>query len=243
MYQNTAAVIAGSRHTAGEVPAAHRSKVVWIPENAIDPKRFNRIARPYDGGPLRAVFIGRLVPYKGADMLVEAAAPFLRDGKMRLDIIGDGPMRGALTAQVQSLGLADRVIFHGQLPHEAVQDIAAECHILPFPSVREFGGGVVLEAMALGIVPVVVDYAGPGELVGPETGYKIPIGSRGDIVSELNDTLAGILKSPDALADKASAARARVAADFTWHAKALQVGRVYDWVLGKETDKPVRLTG
>ena len=239
MFQSAAAILAGSRHTESEIPTSARSKTIWIPENAIDPDRFNRVAAPYAGqGPLRGCFIGRLVPYKGPDMLLEAALPLLQQGRLHLDIIGDGPMRPALEELVAEKGIRDAVTFHGMLAHQAVQDVAAKTQILTFPSIREFGGGVVLEAMALGIVPVIVDYAGPGELVDDSVGYKIPIGSRQSIVTELGVTLEKISADPSQLEVKAAAARARVASTFTWSAKAEQIAQVYDWVLGATQNRP-----
>ena len=232
------AILCGSRHTQGEIPAEHAHKTVWLPENAVDLSRFNLVA-PQDGtGPLRGCFIGRLVPYKGPDMLLEAAAPLLRDGRLVLDMIGDGPMRGALEAQAAELGIAKAVTFHGNLPHTEVQTVAARANLLTFPSIREFGGGVVLEAMALGVVPVIVDYAGPGELVTGQTGYKVPIGSRESIVRALAAQLESIAADPSALPAMAEAGRKRIAEAFTWSAKARQVARVYDWVTGKLPSRP-----
>ena len=144
-----------------EIPSAHRHKCVHLPENAIDLARFNQTAEQPGTLPLRACFIARMDPCKGTDMLVEAAAPLLKDGRMTLDMIGDGPMMPEVRALVDRLGIADAVTFHGWIDHKAVQDIAVKAHLLTFPSIREFGGGVVLEAMALASWPVVVDYGGP----------------------------------------------------------------------------------
>ena len=226
------AIICGSRHTQGEIPPAHADKTVWLPENAIDPARFNLVAAQDLTMPLKGCFIGRLVPYKGPDMLLEAAAPLLRDGRLVLDIIGDGPMRGALEAQADALGVAGAVTFHGNLPHAEVQGVAVQANLLTFPSIREFGGGVVLEAMALGVVPLIVDYAGPGELVSEETGLKVPIGRREDVICAFGAKLEAIAEDPAALPGMSANARARVRALFTWPAKARQVAEVYDWVLG-----------
>jgi glycosyltransferase involved in cell wall biosynthesis len=105
--------------------------------------------------------------------------------------------------------------------------------VLGFPSIREFGGGVVLEAMALGVVPVVVDYAGPAELVTPETGHKVPLGGRAEIVAGVRRALEQLAADPAARAQLAEHARRRVLTHFTWEAKAAQVRAVWDWVLGR----------
>lgn len=234
--RHAAAILAGSRHTASEIPPEQQHKVIWLPENAIDPARFSTHANPADG-PLRACFIGRLVPYKGPDMLLSAAAPLLRDGAMTLDLIGDGPMMAALRAQAAPFG--DAVRFHGWLAHAQVQDVAARCGVLAFPSVREFGGGVVIEAMALGLAPVVVDYAGPGELVTDGVGFKVPLGDRMAVIAGMRAALTALAADPAAVSAAGDSARARARTHFTWAAKARQVAYVYDWVLGRRADIPV----
>lgn len=223
----TAAILVGSRHTMNEIPKKHEGRTIYLPENAIDPERFNARASPGTSGlPLKGCFVGRMVPYKGPDMLIEAATPLLRDGRMVLEMIGDGPLMDDLRAMVQRENVGDAVQFHGWLAHRDVQDIMAGCDLLTFPSIREFGGGVVLEAMALGIPPLVLDYAGPGELVRSEWGYKLPIGSRDEIVAGLRAALEERVADPDDLRLKGNAARERVEDAFTWAQKARQVARV-----------------
>lgn len=225
--RHASAIIAGSGHTASEVPASFAEKVVYIPENGIDPRRFARRATPGDG-VLRACFIGRMVPYKGADMLLDAAAPLLKAGQLQIEMVGDGPMMPTLTHMAQDL---PGVTFHGWKAHEEVQDILSTCHLLAFPSIREFGGGVVLEAMALGVVPLIVDYAGPGELVQPGWGYKVPCGTRAEITAEFRAALTRLSQDPSNLPVLSQAAHARVQSHFLWARKAEQVCAVYDWLL------------
>ena len=230
---NAAAVLAGSHHTASEIPQRHRDKVIYIPENGIDPTRFQRIAAP-QGPILKAAFVGRLVPYKGPDMLIEAAQPLLSAGRLQIEVIGDGPMMPQLTDMARDL---PGVTFHGWKAHEEVQDILAQCHLLSFPSIREFGGGVVLEAMALGVVPLIVDYAGPGELVQPGWGLKVPCGTRAEIIRDFRAALTNLCDDPSGLPAMAQASRARIESHFHWARKADQLRDVYDWVLG-QTPKP-----
>jgi glycosyltransferase involved in cell wall biosynthesis len=235
---SSAALVVGSRATLAQIPAQFREKCVYLPENAIDPERFSGQADQGVEGPLRGCFIGRLVPYKGPDMLLEAALPLLREGRLHLEIIGDGPLMPWLSHFVEQERLAAAVTLNGWVPHGEVQGVIRQCQVLTFPSIREFGGGVVLEAMALGIVPLVVDYAGPGELVTPETGFKVPVGSRAEIVTAFRAQLCLLAEERQALAGIGEAARERVRRLFTWQAKAEQVREIYRWVLGQRRDKP-----
>lgn len=236
--KHAAAIIAGSRHTEGEIPSAMREKTFYIPENAIDPARFAKRAGPGKDWPLRACFIGRMVPYKGPDMLLEAASPLLRDGRLRLDMVGDGPMLPGLKAQAEALGVSDAVTFHGWMEHGAVQDVLAGSDLMAFPSIREFGGGVVLEAMALGVPSLIVDYAGPAELLTEGTGWKVPLGGRATIVAGFRAELERLEQDRPALAKAGRAGLGRVASRFTWDRKADQISEVYKWILGERNDRP-----
>ncbi len=235
MHKDAAAILVASEHTMTEIPQEYRSKAVYIPENAIDPARFN-LSAPQDlTAPLRAVFVGRLVPYKGPDMLLEAMAPLLAEGRMVLDIIGSGPLEPTLRDLARDL---PGVTFHGWLDHKDVQAVMAQANLLSFPSIREFGGGVVLEAMALGVVPVVCAYGGPAELVSPDTGYALPIGTRAQIVERFGASLRSICDNPAALPALGKTAQTRIAQNFTWAQKACQIASVYEWVTGNRSERP-----
>ena len=210
---------------------------MYLPENAIDPDRFHRDNEAPPAPPLRIAFVGRLVPYKGADMLLEAVAPLARRGVASVDLIGDGPELPSLRAQVDREGIAGAVNFAGWVEHRVLQRHLAACHVFGFPSVREFGGGAVAEAMALGLVPIVTDFGGPGEIASPETGFIVPLGDRRQIVGALRGVLERLVADPRPLPAMAARARRRVLDLFTWPAKARQTREVYDWVLGRR-DKP-----
>ena len=232
------ALLIGSQDTLSQVPAKYRHKCIYIPENGIDPARFSLKAETQYGGVLRACFVGRLVPYKGPDMLIEAAVPLLKARRLHIDVIGDGPLMARLREIVDQEGLDDSVSLHGWVQHTALQDLMSQCQLLAFPSIREFGGGVVLEAMALGLVPLVVDYAGPSELVTEHTGFKVPLGSREKIVAEFRKRLIQISDNPSCLWPLAKAGQERCMQLFTWAVKAKQVCEVYRWVRGERSIKP-----
>ena len=87
-------------------------------------------------------------------------------------------------------------------------------------------------------MPGVIDYGGPAELVTPQTGYKLPMGNRDEIVSGLRQILSRLADDPSRLREMGRAARQRVLDLYTWQAKAHQTVEVYRWVLGQRQDKP-----
>jgi glycosyltransferase involved in cell wall biosynthesis len=233
-----AAILIGSRDTWRQMPRGFRGKCFYVPENAIDPQRFTATRERKPERPIRAIFVGRLVPYKGADMLLEAATPILKSGAMTLEIIGDGPQKADLAETIRREDLGQSVKLIGFVPHAELQKWLAGADLFTFPSVREFGGAAILEAMAMGAVPMVVDYGGPGELATPNTGFLIPLGSRRRIVEHLRRLLSDVAASPQSLAARSESARLRARRHFTWEAKARSVVQVYRWVRGLEKQKP-----
>jgi alpha-maltose-1-phosphate synthase len=230
------AIITGSRDTRQQIANRYKDKTVYILENAVDPTLFTRMKKGPVARPLKVAFVGRFSLYKGADMLLEAAAPLVRAGTVQLDLIGDGMQAASLRALAAREGLSE-TIFAGWVKHEKLQERLGESDVFAFPSIREFGGAVVLEAMALGLLPVVMDYGGPAEVVTPTTGVVLPMGSRAEIVTSLRDVLQRLADDPAPIRATGARARARVMTNFTWDAKAAQVLEVYRWVLGQR-DKP-----
>ena len=95
-----------------------------------------------------ALFVGRLVPYKGVDVLLRA----LRGLDVAAVIVGDGPARPTLEQQAANLGVGDRVFFLGTVDDDTVGAWYAACDFFVLPSVTraEAFGLVQLEAMAHG---------------------------------------------------------------------------------------------
>jgi glycosyltransferase involved in cell wall biosynthesis len=155
-----------------------------------------------------------------------------------LDIIGDGPQRPLLEAMVERLGIQSSVRFHGWIPHVEVQSRLRTCDFMALPSVREFGGGVVVESMALGVTPIVADYAGPSELVDEKTGIRVPFQDEKSLVEGMRLAIENIIRAPETLDRLGAAARQKVRKTLTWEAKANQLIAVYKAVLSGATKLP-----
>jgi glycosyltransferase involved in cell wall biosynthesis len=239
MLSHAAAIVVGSLDTWKQLPPRVHARCVYVPENGIDESRFPAPLREPVSRPLRLAFVGRLVPYKGADIALLAAAPLLRENLATFEVVGDGPQRGELERIAAQEGVGAAVTFRGWVEHAQLHRHLARADVLVFPSVREFGGGVVLEAMALGVVPVVVRYGGPAELVTHDTGFLVELGSRDALLDRVASLLRRLVAHPEEVAIRSAPARRRVLEEFTWSAKATRMRAVYDWVLGRRERPPL----
>ncbi len=115
------------------------------------------LSQPRMGGPVRLLAIGRLVPYKGFDILIEAVAQLKH--AWTLTIAGQGPERKALKNQIDRLGLTSRVQMIERIPEPEKHALLARCDILLMPSqtVAESFGLVMGEAFAHGKPVITTD--------------------------------------------------------------------------------------
>jgi glycosyltransferase involved in cell wall biosynthesis len=233
-YAKAAAIIAGSSHTFAEF-AAYRERLFFVPgENGIDPALFEGRVRPRDsrGGKLRLIFVGRLIPLKACDLALRAAAELLRAGAAHLTVVGDGPERESLQQLTKSLGIDNAVTFTGWLTSSDTLAQFQKADVLLFPSLREFGGAVIFEALVLGAVPVVADFGGPGDIVTPQVGYKIALTNEDDVILKLEAVLKHLADDRNHLETLRQEGMAYAREHLTWDGKARVVSKVLGWATG-----------
>jgi glycosyltransferase involved in cell wall biosynthesis len=234
-YAKAAAIIAGSSHTYSEF-ATYREKLFFVPgENGIQPSLFKERPRaaPSRDGKLELIFAGRLIPLKACDLALRAAAPLLRNGKARFTIAGDGPERESLQQLTKDLQVEQAVRFVGWLSLADTLAHLQQADVMVFPSLREFGGGVVFEALSLGAVPVVADFGGPGDIVNANVGYKIPLTNEADMILKLESILKRLAEDRTHLETLRHQGMAYAREHLTWEGKALLVTDILLWVTGR----------
>jgi glycosyltransferase involved in cell wall biosynthesis len=111
---------------------------------------------------VKLVTVGRLIPLKRIDQLIDAVA---RCDGVGLVVIGDGPERAHLEMSARTQGLAERVYFAGQRSHAETLTLMAACDLFVLNSTHEGFPHVVLEAMSLGLPVVATAVGGTPELV------------------------------------------------------------------------------
>jgi glycosyltransferase involved in cell wall biosynthesis len=231
-YRHLSAVITASRSTAAEIPRHFRGQRFHLPENGVDPVRFPIAERwPEPAGRFRFITAGRLVPYKGLSLTLEAIRRSSALRQCELVVIGDGPDRPAHERFVAEHGLQACVTFRGQVPQAELAAEMRRSQTFVFPSLREFGGGVILEAMACALPSLIVDYGGPGELVSAATGVKLPMRPREELVELLRVAMERMAADAESCRKMGTAAADEVRTEHTWDAKAGRIAEIYRQVL------------
>lgn len=222
MLRGTAAIICVSRSLADEttalLPGSLTSRIHVI-ENGVDTELFHPAASRRHDGALRVLFVGRVIPEKGADILLRAVAGFA-PGELAVRIIGSRGFdaNAPLSGHERELRmLADRVAVDVEFsPFLARAQIAAayrDADVLVVPSRwAEPSGLTVGEGMASGLAVVASDVGGIAGVLG-DAGILIPA----DDPVALAAALRRLSVSPRRRADTARAARARAEArDWRW---------------------------
>lgn len=176
--------------------------------------------RARQGGPLRLVFVGNLIPRKGLHTLLSALRT-VDAGPWRLDIAGaavDASYAGRMRSAARALG--ERVQFHGRVTDADLHALLARSDALVVPSTYEGFGIVYLEGMARGLPAVATRAGAAGEIVvDGESGFLVPAGDARALADVLNR-----LAADRALLARMSAAARRRYDDFpTWEQTAARV--------------------
>ena len=213
-------------------------KVTVIP-NAVDIHDFEPGGAPdaalksqlgLDGAAVLG-FIGSFYAYEGLDLLLQALpAMLLRRPDLRVLLVGGGPQEAALKAQAQALGVADRVVFTGRVPHAQVQRYYDLIDVLVYPRHSMRLTELVtplkpLEAMAQGRLLLASDVGGHKELIRDgDTGVLFRAGSADSLV----DALDGLLQRRHTWPALRAAGRAFVERERQWAASAQHYRPVFE---------------
>lgn len=188
---------------------------------------------PHSDGPVRLLYVGRLVRTKGLRDALSALGQMKTLAGLTLDVVGEGPDRVVCEELVRELGLSDVVRFHGWQSRERVDRFYREADVVVFPSYREPGGNVVFEAMGYGLPLVVTDLGGPGAAVDETCAIRVHPGSPSQFARDLAGAITRLVDDPALRAELGAAARRRVADIALWDRKVEQVEALYDDVLSK----------
>jgi glycosyltransferase involved in cell wall biosynthesis len=207
------------------------SKVRIVP-NGVDPEKIKppenqaELKRQFGLGEVPVVlFVGNLIRRKGLSFLVEAAKQIIKtQPDVRFVLVGDGPLKPKLTADLAEANLSSNFLLKSGLSEETLAKMYGCADVFVLPSIQEGQGIVLLEASAAAKPVVAFDIGGVNEaVVNGETGLLVNRGSSG----ELAEALLKLLGDADLRQKMGSAGRRFVVENFTWDICAQKMLTVY----------------
>jgi D-inositol-3-phosphate glycosyltransferase len=221
----------GERDLLRDLYGIPASRVSVIP-CGVDTDQF----RPMDSAAAKAaldldldlpviLFVGRIEPLKGIDVLIRAAAQL--EGQFQLLVVGgdakDARRKGDLRRLAKEIGVAGKIVFADAVPHEGLASVYNAADICVVPSYYESFGLVALEAMACGIPVVASRVGGLKETVQDgRTGYLVPWRCPEPFAERLD-----LLLTNEPLRRNLGREAREAAAPYHWSAVAAQVEDVY----------------
>lgn len=222
--------VSASHYNARQVEARYGREVEVI-HNGVDTTAFRprerdagvraRIGRWGDANAVQLISVGRLVGWKGLDVVIEALAGL--PDHMRYLIVGEGPERQRLEALAVARGLSARVQFFGPAAHDELPVLLSNSDLFVQPSKGEEAFGIsVVEAMACGLPVLASDNGGlPEIVVEGVTGRLLPPGD----VAAWRTALSAIAFSLNTLRQWGNQGRERAESEFTWAANVAKLER------------------
>jgi PEP-CTERM/exosortase A-associated glycosyltransferase len=219
------------------------SERVTVIPNAVDPTAF-ALKGPADlqlatklglAGKRVIGFIGSFYGYEGLTILLQSLPRMLaRHDDIRILLVGGGMQDDALRHEARSLGIADKVVFVGWVPHDQIQNYYGLIEILVYPRLSNRVTELVtplkpLEAMAQGRLVVASDVGGHRELIRDgDTGLLFRAGDPGALAS----VVTGILQDPIRAGHIRTAARGYVETERYWMASVKRYADAYRNAIG-----------
>jgi glycosyltransferase involved in cell wall biosynthesis len=243
-YKKADKILVGSTYTLQmlkDLFALPDTKLDLFYENGISKEFLNRTKSTSEGQKINLLFVGRLVPYKCADVVIDAISRLDKhlQNKIQLVIVGDGSEKDNLEKQVQELNLNEVVHFAGWVNQKDTAEYYSQADIFCFPSIREFGGAVVLEAMACGLPCIVANNGGIAEYVTEETGFKIEPISREYLTQELTQKIRQLVED-DQLRENMSLKAVERVQEFEWSQKAKKIVQTYQELIEVKSNSPLK---
>jgi glycosyltransferase involved in cell wall biosynthesis len=243
------AILLCNREAVDAVPVRLQSKVQLFPVNGISAEDLriflgtngegNTVNAPdperqaKSGAAFHVLSAGKLLGLKGYALAIRAFAHFAkRHADVKLTIVGDGPERTRLENLIRDLGLEEQVQLARWTPRQDLLAMMRQCDMFLFPSLRDGGGAVVVEAMAASKPVVCMDLAGPGVHITKDCGIKIPPLSPDNTVELMAQALEKLYQDRELCAKMGQAGRARAEQVYRWDHLGERLLKIYEEALG-----------
>ena len=230
------ALLLCNRDSMGKNPEKWSHKVHLFPVSGVSSEDLS-VSAPADRQhkEFSVLTAGTLIRVKGFSLAIKAFERFAKNHPdSMLTIAGSGPEESRLRALINRYQLGGKAQLIGAVPRDELLAKMASSDVILFPSLRDGGGTVVIEAMAVGKPVVCLDIGGPGMHITDECGIKITPGSQEETVRKLAEALARLYSDKELRSALGRAAHEKAKRNYHWDRLGERLAEIYQPMIHNE---------
>lgn len=222
-------ILARTPNSARVIPSCFQHKTEIILETAMEAEVFKhkRVEHTEDD-TIRLITTGRLLPNKNILTAVKALTYIPPKYKVKLTVIGSGYQKKEIKETAIKIGRGDNVRFIDELPRQEVLHLVELSDIFLFPSLREGGSWSLMEAMAIGLPVICLDWAGMAITTDKSCAIRLPVTSPEQMPKDMAAAIVRLIENPVLRRQMGEAGRERIKNIFNWESKGFFMERILD---------------
>lgn len=213
-------IITRTNNTKMFIPLIFRNKVKVCLETSMEPSVFNHKKEILAKNNLiNLIITGRLVPFKNVISAVNALEYINSKYNYQLTIIGSGSEKNKIKKAIALKNLSRRVKFISEIKRNEVLTKLSKADIYIFPSLREGGSWALMEAMAIGLPVICLNWTGMEIITDKNSAIQLPVSNPKQMPKDIAQAICELIENPSERFRMGNAARARIKNVFNWKAK------------------------
>lgn len=212
-------ILARTPNSATVIPKIFRYKTKVVLETAMESEIFKYKKQDCVDSPIKLITTGRLLPNKNIITAVRSLKYIPKEYKLSLTIVGNGYQKDKIENEIKQCGLEDRVNIVPEIPRQKVLKLVEESDIFLFPSLREGGSWSLMEAMAIGLPVICLNWAGMAITTDDDCAIRLPVTNPEQMPKDMATAIIKLIDNPDLRKQMGEAGRKRIKDVFNWEAK------------------------
>ncbi len=213
-------IICRTENSKMALPWWTRKKAVVMLETAMEGHIFDYKKREdTTSTTVDLITTGRLMESKNVITAIRALAQVPKAYDYKYTIIGSGPMKKSILEAIERYELGDKVQIVEEIPREEVLNSLESADIYLFPSLREGGSWALMEAMAIGLPVVCLNWSGMAVTTDNESAVRLEVTNPNQMAKDMAETIIRLLEDSDRRKKMGEAGRKRIQEVFNWESK------------------------
>lgn len=209
----------------------HHKQAIYLPENGIMCMERHQPITLGNHETLQLIWVGSLCQRKSLILLLRALVK-IKSENWQLNVVGEGDLQNELMQFSRDNDLCNKITWHGKVKGIEVLDLMKRSHLHVISSMGEATTTVLFEAMSCAVPTLSLDHCGMAGVICEKCGYKIPIHSYEQVLSDIATVISELIESPERV-QQLSAGVLSCSQHYLYHNRVPLLEQLYDEAIKK----------